>query len=224
MLSSLSLSCIFHQRIVFVNEYLNGSYSAGSYCFSLLLASIPFHLLTAFIYQTVVWFMVGYHTGPNSRVEFEGWLFSVLSAFIMLIMMESISLLLVEHIPDAMLSTTLTMVCLGMLFLFPGFFIPLDQMVRPIFWLGWIMPSKYALDSQLWNAFNRQEFTMGKNGIISGDILIKSAFSMEQYGDSITNVTWGFWAVILGFMLFFRFVHFLSIKFHFRHFSAKSVD
>ena len=96
-------------RISAENEFLNGAYELHTHVSSLLLAAIPYHLVTAIVYQTIVWFMVGFND------SFEPWVFSVLSAFSLLVMMEGVSLIVVEFLQNAMLATTGSMVCLGMM-------------------------------------------------------------------------------------------------------------
>ncbi len=51
-------------------------------------------------------------------------------------------LTVVAALKNAMLSVTFAMVVLGYLFLFSGFFIPVENMPPSIFWLSYITPTK----------------------------------------------------------------------------------
>jgi small-conductance mechanosensitive channel len=50
----------------------------------------------------------------------------------------------VEVVKDGMLSVTFAMVVLGLLFLFPGFFIQVKEMPAWISWISYIVPTKVS--------------------------------------------------------------------------------
>lgn len=54
----------------------------------------------------------------------------------------SIMYVVVEVVKDGMLSVTFAMVVLGLLFLFPGFFIQVKEMPPWISWISYIVPTK----------------------------------------------------------------------------------
>lgn len=54
---------------------------------------------------------------------FEPFLYSVFTSFVLMLLMEAITLSVVEGLKNAMLSVTFAMILLGMMFLFAGYFI-----------------------------------------------------------------------------------------------------
>merc|ERR1712147_151960 len=107
--------------------------------------------------------MVGFHNDVNA------FFLSVLMSFVLMIFMESVSLVIVFSIKDGMLSTSFAMVILGVLFLFAGFFITQSNMVASIKWTPWIVPTKYALNSELRVIFKGQDYNIGSTSkTISG--------------------------------------------------------
>ena len=70
-------------------------------------------------------------TGLNDA--FESFVYAVFMSFVLMLLMEAIALRVVEDLKDAMLSVTFCMLVLGMMFLFAGYFLQVDQMlpVRP---------------------------------------------------------------------------------------------
>jgi ABC-type multidrug transport system ATPase subunit len=194
-------------RAIVENEYLNGAYEFGTHVLALFLAALPYHLLTAIIYQSIVWFLVGFHDA------FEPWLFAVLSTLSLLLLMEAISLLVVEFIPNAMLATTGTMVVLGTFFLFPGFFVKVPDMVRSMAWLSWVVPTKYSLDSQIRNIFDGQTYDDGRGGYISGEDINRDFFELHNRNK------WGDWTAVMAYAFGFRILHYMALRWHYRMYS-----
>ena len=128
-------------RLVFENEYLNQTYRASTYCLATFLASLPYHLVSAVVYEAIVWYLVGFNDGGAQ------WVFSVASTFSLLLMMEGISLITVQVLKDAMLATTFSMVVLGTLFLFPGYEVATSNMVASIRWALHVVPTQCDRDS-----------------------------------------------------------------------------
>ena len=212
LFAAISATPVFvRDRATFENEFLNGCYGLSAHVGSTLLASLPYHLVTAAVFQSILWFLVGFND------SFEPWLFAVLSTFVQLLLMEGVSLLLVHFLPGAMLSTSATMVCLGMLFLFNGFFVRVTDSVASIAWLSWVMPTKYVLDSLLRNIFHGQSYDNGAGGLIDGDDLADSFFKLDD------RPKWGDWAIVAAFAIAMRLAHLAALNIRYRQFQGKKL-
>lgn len=210
LFAAISATPVFvRDRLTNDNEYLNGSYGLTAHVGSQLVAALPFQLVTAIVYQAILWFLVGFNDA------FEPWVFSVLMTFSLLVLMEGVSLLLVHFLPDAMLATTGSMVCLGMLFLFNGFFVRVSDSVASIAWLSWCMPTKYTLDSLLVNIFHGQQYAdgAGTGGTVSGGDIATQFFKLDD------RPKWADWAIVTGFALACRGGHWAVLHWHYRHFA-----
>jgi ATP-binding cassette, subfamily G (WHITE), eye pigment precursor transporter len=113
----------------------NGIISPLVYCVGQFIATIPYNLLCAIVFQAV------FHWLTNINPLFVSFVYGIMLTFGLLTTMESLMFIVVEVVKDAMLSVTFAMVLLGTLFLFPGFFIQVDQMPDWISWLSYILPS-----------------------------------------------------------------------------------
>lgn len=195
-------------RITFENEHLNGVYGAGPYVVARLLAALPYHLLLGTVYMTMVFFLVGWQDRGSS------WIYAVLINTALLVFMETVTYMVVEGLKVSMLSTTFSMIILGTLFLFPGFFIKVDDMVRPIFWTSYIVPSKYALEGQLINVFRGQSYDTGAGTAITGDYILDNFYSMSSDRDK-----WGDFGIVLLFVAGTRLMHYGMVRFNLRVFS-----
>ena len=196
---------LIHDRLVFENEYLNQSYSAWTFCLANFIASLPYQLLSAIVFEAIVWYLVGFNDA------FSAYVFSVASTLSLLLMMESISLMTVQVLKDAMLATTFSMVVLGMLFLFPGFFVATDNMVQAIRWLSYVVPTHYDLDSQLDNVFSGQSYLAADGSSVSGETVLQQFFSV-----SLDYNKWIDWFIVMLYMAAFRLMHWLLLLFQYR--------
>ena len=194
---------LVRDRLTFDNEYLNGTYSAATFCTATFLASLPYQLASALVFESIVWFLVGFNNTSGGP-----WIFGVASTFSLLLMMEGIALCTTQALKQAMLATTSSMVVLGILFLFPGFFVSTEHMVWPVRWLSYIVPTRYSLNSQLENIFNGQQY----DGI-SGSAVLSEFFSVDHsYNQGVD------WFIVMTYTLAFRMLHWAMLKWHYRQY------
>eukprot|EP00050_Salpingoeca_kvevrii_P021540 m.112155 g.112155 ORF g.112155 m.112155 type:complete len:159 (-) comp9389_c0_seq4:168-644(-) len=120
-----------------------------------------------------------------------------------MLLMEAILLSIVEGFKDPMLSTTFSMIILGMLFLFAGFFKPIPDMPVSVAWMSVIIPSRYALEGALVNTFKGQTYS----GLDGGD-LVYEIFDLDPHLDK-----WAWFFIVIGWVLFYRVVHYAMVSF-----------
>ena len=203
---------LVRDRLVFENEYLNGTYTAATFCMATFLASVPYQLLSAIVFEGVLWFLVGFNDAM------EPFTFAVASSFSLLLMMEGIALIVCQVLKDAMLATTFSMVVLGNLFLFPGFFVSTTDMVRSIRWVSYVVPTHYDLWSQLYNVFHSQVYDDGAGGVISGDDVLSQYYHINQ-----SYSKWLDFFIVLCYMALFRMMHWMLLEFSYRNYGHKKV-
>ena len=85
-------------------EVANGEYKFPTFVSSHLVASIPYNLLIAVIYQAIFFFLVGFND------TFPAWVYAVFCSFSLMLLMEAIALCVSEGLKDPMLSVTFSMV------------------------------------------------------------------------------------------------------------------
>jgi ABC-type multidrug transport system ATPase subunit len=114
----------------------NGIVTPGVAVLSQFITSIPYNLLAALIFQSI------FHWLTNINPRGDIFVYAIIITSQHLLLMEAIMACVVEVVKDAMLSVTLAMVFLGTLFLFPGFFIQVNDMPIWIRWMSYIIPTK----------------------------------------------------------------------------------
>eukprot|EP00752_Nemacystus_decipiens_P016241 g14521.t1 len=182
-----------------LQEMLNGAYGPAMYCCTQFLASTPFTLVAAVVYQSIFHWLVGIND------SLQAFLYAVLLTACLLFMMEAIMLMVVETLKNAMLACTCSIVVLGVLFLFAGFFIKPDDMVWPVRWITYFIPTRYAFDGYLRGMFEGQNYSTSF-GIISGEKILES-----EFGQSADNNHWVDLFIVMGWVLVLRIGHFCVI-------------
>lgn len=114
----------------------NGIISPIIFCVGQFIATIPYNLACALVFQSI------FHWLTDINPSGESFIYGILLSAGHLSVMEAIMYLVVEIVKDGMLSVTMAMVVLGMLFLFPGFFIQVKEMPAWISWISYIIPTK----------------------------------------------------------------------------------
>lgn len=109
------------------NEYKLYTWSIAEY-----IASLPFTLAAAFVFQVVFHWLAGLND------DFDAFIYAVLLAFVLQNIMDSFGWVQIEIFQDAMLAVTACILYLGVLFLFSGFFIPVTDTLDVLFslWLS----------------------------------------------------------------------------------------
>lgn len=109
-----SVPSLARDRRLVQQEVANGSYRFPTHTIAHVMASIPFNLVCAILYQCVFHYLVGFND------LFSAWVYSVAVSLALMLVMEAIVLCVIEGLRDAMLSVTFSMVCLSLLDLFPS--------------------------------------------------------------------------------------------------------
>ena len=87
------------ERRLAQQDYINGAYSLASYAITQFIASIPFTLACALVYEIPLHFMAGFND------EFEAFAYATLMAMSLMLVMEAIVLTIVEGLKNPMLAT-----------------------------------------------------------------------------------------------------------------------
>ncbi|EDQ89335.1 uncharacterized protein MONBRDRAFT_32401 [Monosiga brevicollis MX1] len=198
-------------RRVVQQDYVNGAYRLSSFCVSQFIASMPYTFICALAYEIPLHFMAGFNDA------FDAFAYAVLTAFALMLLMEAIVLTVVEGLKNPMLSVSFSMIVLGLLFLFPGFFLPVDDMPPAVSWVPYIIPSTWGTRGSMTNAMRGQTYELiepinGMTSIDGNDLLI----ALFKYDDDVK--IWEDWVVVLAWVIFWRFVHFGMLWFTNRNF------
>ena len=188
-----------------VEQVKNAAATPAAHCLAQLIASLPFNLLGAVVFQSIVHWLTNLH--PNG----EAFLYAICVTWGHLLLMEAILNTIVQVIGNAMLCVTCAIFEMGFLFLFSGFFIKIGDMPAWIRWITYITPTKYSFDGYLYVIFHGQSFLLdGPNPnpfdtspvIIPGDRIL-----LELYGsDGIKP--WPMFGTLLAWVALIRMCHY----------------
>lgn len=151
-------------RRLAIEQVKNAVLLPSGYCLAQLVVSIPFNLVAAVIYQSIFHWLIDIN--PSG----ESFIYAILLSAGHFLLMEAIMLTVVAVLRNAMLSVTFSMVVLGYLFLFSGFFIPVRDMPVSIDWVPYITPTRVSslcsvhrmIVQYVLNATNRRESSLLK--------------------------------------------------------------
>jgi len=213
LFAAASVTPVFvRDRVAFEQQYLNGAYGLAAYAASLLLGGVLFHLAIGAAFQLLLWFLMGLHD------SFAAWVFAALSTAAQLSLLEGYCLLLVHCVGDGMLATSASMVSLGVLFLFSGYFVRVTDAAPAVAWLTCAMPTKYALDSLVEAATDGQTYTLVSGAPEEGSLTGAQVRSEVFHTTNISR--WVDLLIVMLFGLAVRLAHYALLRMRYRHIAA----
>ncbi len=126
------------ERLAMRQGFMNDHYNVVTWSIAQFLAALPYALLGSLLFSLL------FHWCLSIPVTFESFVFTVLAIWQLQLVMDGLDWIVVEVAKNAMFSVTFTMIILGSLFLFAGFFVLTPDMPWSIRWMSYMMPSKYA--------------------------------------------------------------------------------
>lgn len=198
-------------RLVVQDSYASNRYGLVSWSMAQFVASVPYTLMSSLL------FVLFFHWLIDVTRLFENFVYTVLLFWALQELMGAIVWCVVELLKDSMLSTTFSMIVLGSLFLFAGFFIQHSAMPVGIQWLPWIMPSRYAFRGLIINYLDDISLS-SPVGDFPG-----SAVSDRFFGIGKNENKWVMWVIVLAFMAGIRMAHIFLMWMH-HHKLGKSLS
>ncbi|CAM6007009.1 unnamed protein product [Sphagnum balticum] len=195
---------------VFSRERLNGHYGVAAFVIGNSLSSLPFLFLISVVSGSIVYFMVQLHPGWDHFVYF------VLMLFACVACVESLMMAVASVVPNFLMGIITGAGIQGIFLLVAGFFrlpkdLPKAVWRYPMSYIGFHM---YALQGMYQNDFLGVTFdNFVLNGIptgppITGEYVVKQVYEIDT-----KRSRWEDLAVVLGMVIGYRLIFFLTIKF-----------
>ncbi|MQM17672.1 hypothetical protein Taro_050644 [Colocasia esculenta] len=196
-----ALPIFLQERRVLMREASRGMYRLSSYMVAHAAVFLPFLLVISLLFSAPVYWLVGLNPAAGAFAFFA------LAVWMILLMASSLVLFLGSVSPDFILGNSLIGICLGVFFLFSGYFIPRASI--PWYWIYMYYASiyRYPLDALLVNEYwsmrdrcfswvEQQGGSARRCSLTGGDVLRMRGLE----GDTRwTNVV-----IMLGFFLLYR--------------------
>ena len=178
-----------------------GRHAIWTWCLAQFLASFVYVLACATIFVILVHFI------PAINDSAESFFYVLLMSWLMQLIMEAVDWNLIEATKNELLSVASGMVVIGSFFIFAGFFIPVEEMVRPIFWMAYTMPTYYIFSGTLYVYLHGVDYDAGDGQTVSGDTVLNTYFNVD-YSDQGDWRHWMDLLIAVAFLLVFRFQHY----------------
>jgi ABC-type multidrug transport system ATPase subunit len=185
-----------------VEQVKNAIISPGMYCSSQFLVSVPFNFISALAFQSI------FHWLSRINPDRESFIYAVVITFGHLILMEAYMLCTLEILKNAMMSISFSMIILGYLFLFSGFFIKVSDLPAWIVWVSFITPTKYSFDGYLEQIYHSQSFRSSIPGVmtsLSGDNILENLYSQNKVD------SWSMFGALAAWIAILRVMHYLFL-------------
>jgi len=191
-----------------------------------IVADIPIKLMTATVFNLVVYFLAGLHRTPGQF--FLYFLISYISTFVMSAVFRTLAAI-TKTVSQAMaLSGVLVLALVN----FTGFTQPPPQMHAWFGWIRWINPIFYAFEIVIANEFHGREFTCSNIfppyspevrgsgtswicasvGSVPGRTTVSGdAYIEANFGYSYSHV-WRNFGILIGFLVFFMAVYLAAVE------------
>ena len=189
------------ERLVFYRERATGMYRAIYYQFAAGVAELPYIVLIAFVYGSIIYWMVLFEGDPGKYFTFILINFLTLSVFV------SFGQMAAYLTPDGPTAMVLSATAISTWTLFLGFVLPRPEMPWYWRWINYIDPLTYSLQAVVTDQLgdNLSPITTPAGRTMTVKDFLESAF---DYYESFTYINV---AILFGFVFFFRWIGVFSL-------------
>ena len=202
-----ALPILLHERRVLMREASRRAYRLSSYVAANALVFAPCLLAVALLFAGPLYWLAGLRAAPRGAAAFA---FFVLAVWLIVLMASSLVLFLSAVSPDFVLGNALICVCLGVFFLFSGYFIPRGSIPRYWAFMYYVSMYRYPLDLLLINEYGggargRCVAWVGGNAAMAGGgVCLRTGADVLRDRGIDEGMKWANVGVMLGFFLLYR--------------------
>ncbi|KAF8719914.1 hypothetical protein HU200_024678 [Digitaria exilis] len=206
-----ALPILLHERRVLMREASRRAYRLSSYVVANAAVFAPCLLAVSLLFSAPLYWMAGL------RAAAACFGFFVLAVWLIVLMASSLVLFLSAVSPDFVLGNALICVCLGVFFLFSGYFIPKDSIPRYWGFMYYVSMYRYPLDLLLINEYGgsaRDKCVAlvgghgggGNNsaGAMAGGVCLRTGADVLRDRGIDEGMKWVNVGVMVGFFLLYR--------------------
>jgi len=178
-------------------------YRVSVYMIANLATVIPFDILNVITYSSIVYWMC------NLNPQFDRFLFFVLALFLTNLTIGGFILVVSAFSPDNTIASTIAPMLFSIWLIYSGFLVLQSNIQVWLIWLNYISPYKYALQALFYNEFDGLKFeceTATTCAYPNGNDYLK-LYSMDS-DTRLMDI-----AILILFLLFFRFLNYLCLRF-----------
>ncbi|KAG2619597.1 ABC transporter G family member 23-like [Panicum virgatum] len=200
-----ALPILLHERRVLMREASRRAYRLSSYVVANALVFAPCLLAVALLFSGPLYWLAGLRAAPLGAFA----LF-VLAVWLIVLMASSLVLFLSAVSPDFVLGNALICVCLGVFFLFSGYFIPRGSIPRYWAFMYYVSMYRYPLDLLLINEYGGSargrcvEWVGGNAAMAGGGVCLRTGADVLRDRGIDEVMKWANVGVMLGFFLLYR--------------------
>ncbi|XP_038902238.1 ABC transporter G family member 5 [Benincasa hispida] len=202
-----ALPIFLQEREILMKETSSGSYRVSSYAIANGLVYLPFLLILAILFSIPLYWLVGLNRNMMAFLHF------MLLIWLILYTANSVVVCFSALVPNFIVGNSVISGVMGSFFLFSGYFISNQEIPKYWIFMHYISVFKYPFEGFLINEFSRSgkclEMMFGEC-VVRGEVVLKE----EGYGE---ESRWRNVMVMVGFVLIYRFVSYVILRFRCSH-------
>lgn len=151
-MSVAGIAGFLEERLLFIREYSNGSYSVISYVLANTIVMIPFIFVITFFFTIILYPSAGLNDDPKRATIFG------IFMFVLLLVAESMTLFISSVLPIFVAALAITSFMNGFFMILEGFFIRYDNLPKFWIWGHYWAYHKYGFEGMSRNDFDGKQF------------------------------------------------------------------
>jgi len=178
-------------------------YRVSVYMIANLATVIPFDILNAITFSSIVYWM------GNLNPQIDRFLFFILVIFLTNITVGAFILTVSAYSPNNIVASTIAPMVFSIWLIYCGFLVLSKNIQVWLIWLHYLSPYKYSLQSLFYNEFNGMKFTCEATSPCAyptGNEFL-NLYSMDS------DTRWMGVGILILFLFFFRFLNYLCLRF-----------
>ncbi|OIW00476.1 hypothetical protein TanjilG_05826 [Lupinus angustifolius] len=209
-----ALPIFLQEREILMKETSSGSYRVSSYAIANGLVYLPFLLILAILFSLPLYWLVGLNK------NFMAFLHFLLLIWLILYTANSVVVCFSALVPNFIVGNSLVAGVIGSFFLFSGYFISNHEIPNYWIFMHYISLFKYPFEGLLINEFSNSGKCLQ---YMFGECVLRAESVLKEEGYGGENRRWKNVGVMVSFILFYRFISYVFLRYRCSQRGFKSV-
>ncbi|KAK7247586.1 hypothetical protein RIF29_42471 [Crotalaria pallida] len=209
-----ALPIFLQEREILMKETSSGSYRVSSYAIANGLVYLPFLLILAILFSLPLYWIVGLNR------NFMAFLHFLLLIWLILYTANSVVVCFSALVPNFIVGNSVIAGVIGSFFLFSGYFISNHEIPKYWIFMHYISLFKYPFEGLLINEFSNSGKCLG---YMFGACKLRGEDVLKEEGFGGESSRWKNLGVMVSFILFYRFISYVILRYRCSQRGFKSV-
>ncbi|OIW18163.1 hypothetical protein TanjilG_31283 [Lupinus angustifolius] len=210
-----ALPIFLQEREILMKETSSGSYRVSLYAIANGLIYLPFQLILAILFSLPLYWLVGLNKNFVAYSQF------LLLIWLILYTANSVVVCFSALVPNFIIGNSVIAGVIGSFFLFSGYFISNHEIPKYWIFMHYISLFKYPFEGFLINEFSNSEKCLQ---YIFGKCKLRGEGVLKEEGYGGESSRWKNVGIMVSFILFYRFISYVILRYRCSQRGSKSVD